>query len=536
MHIIFSQQDLERLNATDLNDPNQIQKSSDQFVEALIPLISPELNLFVKALYYPQSNTLIKLFAYKINDQEYSIIGDQSSMTIEQALKLASSLNIKKLRQNIQKDQMANSANVSPNQIPLNNLPPSPQEKKEDLVIPTPPIVQKKIEEPIPSSASFELMYQRFLAHKSPNVKRASLQAYKYCYDQMCKIIKVKEPFDQYNNKSKMIQLCETLRNQGYSDNKINKLLKFIIQVVDWSVSIELIDRNNLDHMTHIYKNNIHKPREALNCEMFNNINDAEKSLTELFSFLVSHWQKDRYAIRMFAYLIHLTLGTRVMETARVIIAYVFNRYQIFSIDETSVEKIPAITSSYINLSHANSDQASFNPDLNKFAYFIEIETKKTKVANPIKFKIPISHNLKVLLDVLKELLLRKLDHSKLDHIYQLIRKNNQSEITSDMENQLFDFFFEPFMSDVRKNLKQHKIQFHGSRALYRTVIDFLIKNDGYRAAKEYYLDHSIDSYVQSRYHRNNYLIERLYLQEHYLLWLIKCFNMIPNHYHLQVS
>ena len=66
-----------------------------------------------------------------------------------------------------------------------------------------------------------------------------------------------------------------------------------------------------------------------------------------------------------------------------------------------------------------------------------------------------------------------------------------------------------------------------GSRAIFRTIIDFLAKGESINeSAKEMYINHKTDSYVKSLYHRNDYFLDRLRLMCIYSKFIFKCAGM----------
>ena len=87
------------------------------------------------------------------------------------------------------------------------------------------------------------------------------------------------------------------------------------------------------------------------------------------------------------------------------------------------------------------------------------------------------------------------------------------------------------FISNVIRNayLRNFRGVFclHGSRAIFRTVIDFLAKGELINeSAKEVYINHKTDSYVKSLYHRNDYFLDRLRLMCIYSKFIFKCAGM----------
>lgn len=133
-------------------------------------------------------------------------------------------------------------------------------------------------------------------------------------------------------------------------------------------------------------------------------------------------------------------------------------------------------------------------PDLLSCVY---ICTKTTKINESADFRVPVPI-----------------------FIYELIEKNRVFFGHSDI-----------FISKVIRNAYLRNFRgifcLHGSRAIYRTIIDFLTRDiliD--ESAKEVYISHKTDSYVKSRYHRNDYFIERLNLMCIYSKFIFKCAGM----------
>lgn len=133
-------------------------------------------------------------------------------------------------------------------------------------------------------------------------------------------------------------------------------------------------------------------------------------------------------------------------------------------------------------------------PDLLSCVY---ICTKTTKINESADFRVPVPI-----------------------FIYEMIEKNRVFFGHSDI-----------FISKVIRNAYLRNFRgifcLHGSRAIYRTIIDFLTKDiliD--ESAKEVYISHKTDSYVKSRYHRNDYFIERLKLMCIYSKFIFKCAGM----------
>ena len=64
----------------------------------------------------------------------------------------------------------------------------------------------------------------------------------------------------------------------------------------------------------------------------------------------------------------------------------------------------------------------------------------------------------------------------------------------------------------------------HGTRAIFRTVIDFIDKEHIIdKDEKEAYINHVTDNHVQRRYHRNDHLIARLRIMCMYASFIYEC-------------
>lgn len=133
-------------------------------------------------------------------------------------------------------------------------------------------------------------------------------------------------------------------------------------------------------------------------------------------------------------------------------------------------------------------------PDLLSCVY---ICTKTTKINESADFRVPVPI-----------------------FIYEMIEKNRVFFGHSDI-----------FISKVIRNAYLRNFRgifcLHGSRAIYRTIIDFLTKDiliD--ESAKEVYISHKTDSYVKSRYHRNDYFLDRLRLMCIYSKFIFQCAGM----------
>lgn len=79
------------------------------------------------------------------------------------------------------------------------------------------------------------------------------------------------------------------------------------------------------------------------------------------------------------------------------------------------------------------------------------------------------------------------------------------------------------FRKTLVKNFK-NEFCLHGTRAIFRTTIDFLTEGGNFTDdAKECYINHKVDSYVKSRYHRNDYFMERIRMMCIYAGFIYEC-------------
>ena len=127
----------------------------------------------------------------------------------------------------------------------------------------------------------------------------------------------------------------------------------------------------------------------------------------------------------------------------------------------------------------------------------VYICTKNTKVGEPADYRVPVP-----------------------GFIYEIVDGNRS-----------FYSHSNDFISNVIRNayLRNFRGVFclHGSRAIFRTVIDFLAKGELINeSAKEVYINHKTDSYVKSLYHRNDYFLDRLRLMCIYSKFIFKCAGM----------
>lgn len=148
-------------------------------------------------------------------------------------------------------------------------------------------------------------------------------------------------------------------------------------------------------------------------------------------------------------------------------------------------------TFNYVN---AVLEKYQKEPDVLSSVY---ICTKNTKIGDPADFRVPVPR-----------------------FIYEIVEMNRS-----------FYSHSNDFISGVIRNayLRNFRGVFclHGSRAIFRTIIDFLAKGESINeSAKEMYINHKTDSYVKSLYHRNDYFLDRLRLMCIYSKFIFQCAGM----------
>ena len=153
----------------------------------------------------------------------------------------------------------------------------------------------------------------------------------------------------------------------------------------------------------------------------------------------------------------HLILGTRISETCRVIM------------NAESMKLIPGTES-----------------------YVMAIEVKSTRRGDSAGFRIPV-------IPLLRRLILR------IRPFYQDMKPD----------------YFPKFLRRSIPGSFRERMSLHGSRSVFRTVIELMNPRDISGAARELYLSHDIRNAVQQAYSRGDYLADRLKLQQLYGDWLL---------------
>lgn len=120
--------------------------------------------------------------------------------------------------------------------------------------------------------------------------------------------------------------------------------------------------------------------------------------------------------------------------------------------------------------------------DENDVLTTVYIKTKCTKNGAEADFRMPVPDFIHKMIDTDKVLYSKKSHQTVISILRRFIAKNFKDEFC-----------------------------FHGTRAIFRTTIDFIDKDKAFgKDEKEAYINHKTDSYVQNRYHRNDHLIPRI--------------------------
>ncbi|MGN1392994.1 MAG: hypothetical protein ACI4V7_02920 [Succinivibrionaceae bacterium] len=157
-------------------------------------------------------------------------------------------------------------------------------------------------------------------------------------------------------------------------------------------------------------------------------------------------------------WILHLILGTRVSETYRVI-------------------------ATFTNI--LNNKKISKNK-------YLTISVKTTKNNEQPNYRIPLTP--------ITIFLLNKLIH--------ISTRYNEESFARSMNRSIPEKF-------------KDKMSVHGSRALFRTIVEFLNLKKISITAIEYYLSHKTLNYVQSCYHRNDLIDQRREIQLIYGQWIM---------------
>ncbi len=153
----------------------------------------------------------------------------------------------------------------------------------------------------------------------------------------------------------------------------------------------------------------------------------------------------------------HLLLGTRISETYRVIM---------------------------------NAESMTIIPGTESFV--IAIEVKSTRKGDGSGFRIPV-------IPLLRRLI------CQIRPFYQDMKPD----------------YFPKFLRRSIPESFRERMSLHGSRSVFRTVIELMNPPDISGAARELYLAHDIRTAVQQAYSRGDYLADRLKLQQLYGDWLL---------------
>lgn len=125
---------------------------------------------------------------------------------------------------------------------------------------------------------------------------------------------------------------------------------------------------------------------------------------------------------------------------------------------------------------------------------YVTIEVKSTKKGAEPNFRVPISKDIRNLI------------------IYLQTYIKSMSPV-----------YFPKYLNRSIPPEYKGKMSVHGSRSIFRTVIELLNPKNINSEAKEFYLAHNPLTTVQAAYNRTDYLKERKQLQEIYTKWLTTC-------------
>lgn len=156
-------------------------------------------------------------------------------------------------------------------------------------------------------------------------------------------------------------------------------------------------------------------------------------------------------------WLCHMILATRISETYRVIM------------NASGMENIPGSDS-----------------------FVVSIEVKSTRKGDSSGFRVPVT-------PVMKTLLLRLKDYYR--------------EMPPDS--------FPKFLRKSIPESYRERMSLHGTRSVFRTVIELINPEGICFTARELYLSHDIRSAVENSYNRQDYLNDRVRLQQLYGDWIL---------------
>ena len=137
--------------------------------------------------------------------------------------------------------------------------------------------------------------------------------------------------------------------------------------------------------------------------------------------------------------------------------------------------------------------------DENNVLTTVYIKTKCTKNGADADFRMPVPDFIHKMIDTDKVLYSKKSHETVISILRRFIAKNFKDEFC-----------------------------LHGTRAIFRTTIDFIDKDKAFgKDEKEAYINHKTDSYVQNRYHRNDYLIPRIEIMCKYASFVYEVSGLI---------
>lgn len=258
---------------------------------------------------------------------------------------------------------------------------------------------------------------------------------------------------------SKLItEISPTTINTNFGRATLVQYLIILKSLFSYAQACNYISQNPFLNTSNIIVTSVVKHRAALNCEDFDTLEDGELAVGNFLQRTLEA-SKQTPQKRLFElWLLHMVLATRISETARII-------------------KI------YYGLNEHERAQTKY----------LKIETKTTKKDQEANFRVPLIPKVKRLLE--------KVCHNLGHYCPEYIKKLISASIPEDFRSQ---------------------IKAHGSRAIYRTIIDFITPVTTDIRAKEYYLSHEIQNKVAQSYSRNDLIQVRIEIQELYLAWLDK--------------
>lgn len=246
--------------------------------------------------------------------------------------------------------------------------------------------------------------------------------------------------------------------NTNFSKTTLIQYLIIIKSIFRYANSRGYLPSNPFVNINNMFVAPIVKHRAALDCENFDTETDAENVVGK---FLLAVYKASTLCPKknfFELWILHMVLATRISETVRVI-------------------------KNYLELTIIERDEKKF----------VIIETKTTKKGQEANFRIPLTPKLKILL--------KKVAENVGSYSFEYIKKLISASIPKEYRNQ---------------------IKVHGSRAIYRTIIDLIASDKIEERAKEFYINHNILSKVAQAYSRNDLIVQRMEIQSEYIAWIEK--------------